>query len=580
MRNNIFIFSVFIMSINNTILSKRIETRVIPFLSDGIKKKYNFQNDYSFGLIVHFLMQKFDLSFNEALFCVTDGSNDKGIDAIYIDDSIGEISIIQSEYLQNLNKIALGENKIRLTLGSIFDIMSGKISKNDVNPFLSAKIQNIIDLASNRGGAIKINIYFITNTQFPNNKTENVEYKDAIGQDKNYGVYWYELEKIIGIENYKSQNRFTTNIKVKEDKYTQATDVGDIRGIVATISSTDLIKIYKDGGFDNVFESNIRNYLGSKPINKKIEETALNPLESKYFWFLNNGISLICDKYIITDNVPGQKNIEIINPQIINGGQTTKTLVEIEDGIKNSLFLNDAADIFKNIQILIRIYETSDEDLITKITIGTNTQNAISKQDLQSKNSLSKIVQSYFEENNYGLEIKRNEYDTGTKTDLRTKLKYIATQDEVLQFYVSIYEEKPHNAYISKTKAFEDYFNRIFSDNNNNLENLPKQYLRAFEIGYFVQNKLAEEDISNGNSFLANCSIFLMFVVTQLDAQLITGKVLDPNKLKLVYQEAKEITRQLVNSRIEKYDRLYSNNKYFKTEECKNDFKLFISKIN
>ena len=563
------------MSINNTILKARIEKRIIPFLNEELRKKYNINNDYGFSFIAYFLMQKFDLSLNESLFCITDGSNDKGIDAVYIDDDLGEVNIIQSEYLQNLDKIALGENKIRLTLNSIFDIMSGKITKSDVNNFLSSKIQNIIDLAGDREGSIKINIYFVTNTQFPNQKLNNPEYEKAVSQDKNYGVYWYDLEKIYGLETESSQI-FTTNIKVKENQYTQATDIGNIRGLVATITSTDLVKIYENGGFDNVFQSNIRNYLGSKPINTKIYDTAINQLESKYFWFLNNGISLICDKYVITDNVPGQKNIEIVNPQIINGGQTTKTLVNLKKDIESGLFSEEVHKIFRNVELLIRIYETSDKEIINKITIGTNTQNAISKQDLQANNNNSQTVQSYFEEQKYGLEIKKNEYNTGTKTELKKELNYIATQDEILQFYVSIYKEKPHNAYISKTKVFEDYFKLIFSESNKNLSKLPQEYFRAFEIGYYVQNKIKIEDISNGNNFLSNCSIFLMFVMTQENPKLkdITKSILDLD-IESVYNNAKKTTKYLVEARIQKEDRLYSNNKYFKTEECKKDFLIY-----
>jgi len=549
-----------------------VEKRIIPFLDTELRKKYNIKNDYGFSFIVYFLMQKFDLSLNEAISCVTDGSNDKGIDAMYIDDDLAEVNIIQSEYLQNLDKIALGENKIRLTLNSIFDIMSGKITKSDVNSFLSSKIQNIIDLAGDVEGAIKINIYFITNTQFPSQKLDNVEYKKAISPDKNYGVYWYELENIIALETENHQI-FTTNIKVKADQYTQVTDIGNIRGIVATISSTDLIKIYKEGGLDNVFQSNIRNYLGSKPINTKIYDTAKNLSEAKYFWFLNNGISLICDEYLITDNVPGQKNIQIVNPQIINGGQTTKTLVNLENDIGGGLFLGRVADVFNNIQLLIRIYQTKDQRLINKITIGTNTQNAISKQDLQANNDISKKIQSYFEEQKYGLEIKKNEYNTGTKIESRKNLKYIATQDEVLQFYVSIYKEKPHNAYISKTKVFEDYFKLIFSESNKSLDILPQQYFRAFKLGYFVQNKIKTENAANGNSFLANSSLFLMYIMSQIEIKLKDTMVLFSEiDLDIVYNRAKQITKDLVEARIQKEDRLYSNNKYFKTEECKKDF--------
>ena len=555
------------------LLNAKLKNRVLPYIDDDLRRKFNIKTDESFALIVYFLMAKFDLSVNEAILSITDGANDKGIDAVYIDDGLGEVNIIQSEYKNNPNKIALGENKIRLTLNSIFDILDGKITENDANPLLANKISHLIDLANDVIGALQINVFFITNTQFPENINQIPEIKQALGEERNYNLNWLSGGALYNLES-ESKTVFTSNIKVKEDKYTQATDIGDIRGIVATISALDLIKLFEEAGRDNIFEFNIRNYLGSKPINKNIKKTALDPNKSKYFWFSNNGISLVCDKYTIGTKNPGYKNIELKNPKIINGGQTTKTLVELYEDLKNQLDFQELIKPLDQVEVLMRIYETSDPALINQITINTNTQNAISKQDLQSNNQIAKKMQDYFEEQGYGLEIKRKEYITGTRSKKLSNLRFVATQDEVLQFYVSIYKEQPHKAYISKTKVFEDYFKLIFTENPD--DDLYLKYFRAFEIGYFVQNQVKKTDISNGNSFLTSGGIFLMYVMSQINPD-IKNKFNTPisqSELNETFQKAKEVIKHLVQTRIDREKDLYSHNRYFKSEECKKDFIL------
>ena len=82
---------------------------------------------------------------------------------------------------------------------------------------------------------------------------------------------------------------------------------------------------------------------------------------------------------------------------IINGGQTTVTLSN--------------ANIYDNTRILLKIYNLSDDEIIAKITEGTNSQNPINFRDLKSNNPIQKIIQDYFKDNGILLEIKGGEFE-------------------------------------------------------------------------------------------------------------------------------------------------------------------------
>ena len=78
-------------------------------------------------------------------------------------------------------------------------------------------------------------------------------------------------------------------------------------------------KLYGDTGV-RIFAANIRGYLDSKTsANREMEKTL--ETEAKKFFYLNNGVTISCDK--IDDREIDQNVLILRRPQIINGQQTT-----------------------------------------------------------------------------------------------------------------------------------------------------------------------------------------------------------------------------------------------------------------
>ncbi|WP_318004226.1 AIPR family protein, partial [Faecalibacillus intestinalis] len=98
---------------------------------------------------------------------------------------------------------------------------------------------------------------------------------------------------------------------------------------------TTIYKIYRDALEKQypIFDKNIREYLGSTGVNKKIIDTLTNKEDRVNFFYYNNGITLICKEMSTIKTVKSNFNrnaqFSVINPQIVNGCQTVNSIYEV-----------------------------------------------------------------------------------------------------------------------------------------------------------------------------------------------------------------------------------------------------------
>src|SRR4030042_6306672 len=496
-------------TIQNTILQQNLE-KIIPF----IPKEYKgIQNSYAF--LIFSMMSLLGIDIDEAILNSTEGYGDGGIDGIYIDQTDNDIiiHIFQAKYKLDPLKGGIGKNDIDLTVAKVEEIFGGHEVLNQ-SPKIKAKIEEIRD-AIQEFGAIKmpsVNIYFVTNGKLPDeSEKERAKMLEEKGQ---YKVYYFSTSEIFNLIDTRRKKDYKINITTKKNLVAQ--NIGNIKGLIATISAKELIRLYDEAGRDRVLEKNIRYYLGNNNINKKIKETAESEKEAAYFWFLNNGVSIVCDYFEYTDDAQGNHIVKIKNPTIVNGGQTTKTLYELNK--QPSLFFKTIDKVF----LLARIYETENEDIIRKITEGTNSQNPIFVRDLKANDYIQNLVKQYFIKKGFFLETKRHEYDN-------EKIDKIAKIDSVFQSYLSLYRAIPHKAKSSKSGVFELNFSYIFVEDN---YTLPQDFFRSFELLKFVQNQEKKAIITNGEAYLPHATFAIIFVMGELNekiknaAQSVSEKIL------------------------------------------------------
>lgn len=500
---------------------------------EKFKQQDGDQRKKSYAFLMYAVSQICDIDVLETLTLITDGPNDAQIDAIFInDDNVLQIHFFQTKYFSKDDK-QIGENDMRLTLDSIRKILGGKSPSKQTSPILEDKILQIRE-AINDYGYPEIYVHFASNGA-------KSELPEQFSQ--NYGDFEINCYGAYELMNF-------SIVPKKKDIECEIRTIGDITqnfisgisGYVATVSAKEFIAMYKKAGERNMLEKNIRYYKGLNTINKKIKESAESEIDSQFFWFINNGISLVCDSFSPPKgDANGNKILKMKNPMIINGGQTTVTLAN--------------ANIHDNTRVLLKIYNLSDDEIIAKITEGTNSQNPINLRDLKSNHPIQKAIQQYFKDKNILLEIKTGEFEKDN-----TKDRDIVKNDFLIQSYVAIYKSNPSEAR-SKMVALKRNFDDIFDSKDKQIA--PKLF-RSYELVKYISLKNTDE------SFYAHAVFSLCYCIVRLNKDFLdSNKALDNIALENTFSKAIAIIRDIIGVKQKELGEDYSHNYLFKSKEIK-----------
>lgn len=181
-------------------------------------------------------------------------------------------------------------------------------------------------------------------------------------------------------------------------------------GAVPLVDMYAFLKAYKQttGDLDRLYEKNVRRFLGARGrVNKKMQETLRT--EPDRFGLFNNGITIV-----VTDFARREGGlIDLVDPYIVNGCQTTRTIWEVSQrildagGTGSSTARQEWTDKATRGVVVAKVVKVgpSGESLLQEITRYTNTQNAIRDKDflalrgdLQSwKNDMAREYGVYLE---------------------------------------------------------------------------------------------------------------------------------------------------------------------------------------
>ena len=257
----------------------------------------------------------------------------------------------------------------------------------------------------------------------------------------------YSSEELLKL--YQTKNQTRLSISFKDQPLLTSFGEGGI-GFVGTVK----LGAYKqfltdiDGQIkDYLFESNVRHYQGNVDVNHKIETTIKNT-NSKDFWWLNNGITIIAEK----PNLAG-KVLSIDNVQIVNGLQTSFSIFNSHDG---------SADDERS--VLVKVIINSDNETIDNIIASTNSQNAVSPTVLRATDDTQRKIELFFLNEGYFYDRRKNYYKNQGKPNARIFSIQLAAQAiETVIF------NNPHNARSKPTSLIKDEktYERVFNKSTN-----------------------------------------------------------------------------------------------------------------
>ncbi len=414
------------------------------------------------------------IDLSEIASSITDGSGDRGIDAVFIDSRPEKLTIhlFQTKYVSKFEstKRNFPSNECDKILSFISEcLQKSEGLKDTCNAALWGKVQDI-------WAAIEENVYTfqinLCSNARPLQKTQSARFENQLRRIRNFQVEEYDLERFAATLIEHRRTTTTLNIQLFGEQSFERTD-GYARGIIGTTGGSELVNFLKDKNFPlevdkNLFEENIRLYLGEKnEVNSKILTSALSDSPAE-FWYLNNGITIVCDSYRYQPSSHSPL-VEISNPQIVNGGQTSYALFEAAR--------TDSRRVGET-RVLLRIIETKDRALMNRIAEATNSQTPIRSRDLRSNDQIQQKFESTLEALGYYYERKRNQH-----IDKPLELRIDALKAG--QIIVAYFLKEPDRAKTQSDRIFGELYELVFDPTTMSAE----RFLAAYKLFNEIETK-------------------------------------------------------------------------------------------
>ncbi|MFX0546272.1 AIPR family protein [Roseovarius sp. S1116L3] len=496
---------------------------------------------------------------DEAVDAITDGGNDRGVDALYIDDrdTKNDIHIFQAKCVKDFEK-----SKNNFPGGEIDKLTSfvTDLTNHDTealesaNSLLKAKVLDALEILKESNATITV--HFVGNTA-PLIDKELKRIRTAFSRYKAIEFRMHDLDTLSDFFLEKRAPELVREITAIDTNFFDRTDQ-DLRGVVCSVAAMDIVNAIRseeepDQVESGIFDQNVRVYLKRRNrINRRIIESALSD-HNHMFWYQNNGITMTCDK---VDLGPSRRSpkIKLTNVQIVNGGQTSNCLFEAAK--------EDKAKV-EDVILLVRIIETSSEDVKMSIAETTNSQTPINVRDLRSNDRQQRQLEESFADLGYYYERKSGQH---ADRDSSKRVDALSSGQAYLAYGIGL----PETAKKDRGRVFGDLYDTVFAEDltANNLLTSFKLVRIVNEKKMEVRKKIREGgNLEAGEMSLIDGSFHVLFAIRQIcNRDEIDMWVYDLAKDKL--NEAVSVVSKLY-SEAQKSDANFSSNRFFKDARTK-----------
>lgn len=391
-----------------------------------------------------------DLPDEEAVELLTDGGNDAGVDGLHVgevEDGEFLVTIFQGKYKQDLAVTAnFPENAVKMAV-QIVPVLFDPSRELTLNERLAPRIEEIRSLI--RDGYVPQIRFVLCNNGIRWNEVAQGwidalqrEYPDRID------FLHFNHDSILKI----LQRTKSVDARLQLSGQLIVEDMNYMRVLIGRISVHQIATLFDQHG-DRLLQRNIRRYLGlhSNRVNAAIHDTLCSGKADR-FYFYNNGITVVCDKFEYNALQKSDHMIQVRNMQVINGGQTCKT---IHDTLASTIpgMVPDSA------YVMIRIYQLAEDnkDFVQDITYATNSQNPVDLRDLRSNDTLQKNLELGMQELGYVYKRQREEGVGGAN---------VIPSSVAAESILAVWREKPHQAKFRHREHFGKLYHDIFEGVN------------------------------------------------------------------------------------------------------------------
>jgi len=220
-------------------------------------------------------------------------------------------------------------------------------------------------------------------------------------------------------------------------------------GFVCLVRVTDFCDFMRaeDGRLkEDIFEGNVRDYQGNTEVNKQIRETLTSP-PGEDFWWLNNGISVICTSATLSG-----KTLTLENAEVVNGLQTSREVFAV---------FGAQVDSQDTRSVLVRVLVPQEDASRDRIIKATNSQTSIPSASLRATDKIHRDIEDFLVARGIYYDRRKNYYKNQGKP-----VKKIVGIPYLAQAVLACARHDPANARARPSSLLknDETYGRIFSE--------------------------------------------------------------------------------------------------------------------
>jgi hypothetical protein len=394
----------------------------------------------SAALLAWFLQTVWRLDPEEIDDAICDGSGDKGIDGLVVDEDLREITLFQSKHRLGADH-GQGDRDLRDLVGAAAyferpESIDGLVTSRPNAELLRLLERNGVRAKVADGSHVSRTV-FVTNGVL--DRAGSGYLAAVAGRVPSLDV-WDEHE-LAAVARRTQRPGFRPERVVLRSvgRPTEAVLTAQTKLAIALVPATELTGL--PGIADlSLFGRNVRLGVGPTRVNREIAATIGDPEEHPLFPAYHNGMTLLTGGLTIADN-----DVELDGVSVVNGCQSLLALYAHRNTLTPQL------------SVLVKIIQVGPEtDLADTITYRTNNQNPVDIRDQRSTDAIQRDLQSQVRVSygpRLGFAIRAGE-QLGTTE--------VLDNQTAAQLLMAVYVEEPWNA-VRKVRLFDLDYHRIYN---------------------------------------------------------------------------------------------------------------------
>jgi len=374
---------------------------------------------------------------------ITDGADDKQIDAILVDDEKRQVLILQGKFFTTTKVDGVPLQEV---LAAWLHIQNLPALQESANKRLKVKLEAVAE-------ALQDDYEVVFELLTTGSLTESAK-DDLKSFSETVGECEHPVTSITLVDTPTLQARWDEALSIALPKLKHSLtlepgkylslQVANFKTVLAAVKLSDVLRLpgVKD---QTLFRKNVRQTLGlTNKINKGLKQTLMGD-NSHFFFLYHNGITAICDKLTLDTET---NSLVMEGLSVVNGCQSINTIFACSEKIKQS----------NSSYLLFRFYEIPQADIADRISIFTNSQSAVKPRDLRSNDKHIAAIKTAYE-NAYrdGFLITKRGQERPADRDEKKTIDVALLAKCIMSWHC----QRPNIAY-NENKLFDKYFDQLF----------------------------------------------------------------------------------------------------------------------